>query len=68
MPAYRFHALPRTDEHPEERQFFNDAAAMAWALRTAGPEGVEIWEDARFVGRLHGAVPETPAQPALDYA
>lgn len=56
MPAYRFYDL--TPPEPEEMSrgaFFSDGAAVSWAIRRAGPGGVEVWQGARFVGRLHGA-------------
>ena len=64
MPAYRFYTLSRADDPPTERTFYNDRVAMSWAFKTAGAEGVEIWQGSRFVGRLHaGAQPHalTPA-------
>ena len=78
MPAYRFYDL--TPSEPEEvarAAFFSDGAAMTWGFSRAGPAGVEVWEGARFVGRLHGphaddAVSRTgadsrsPPAPAVD--
>lgn len=56
MPAYRFYDLTTPD--PEEMSrgaFYSDRAAVTWAMQRAGPGGVEVWQGARFVGRLHGA-------------
>jgi hypothetical protein len=56
MPSYRFYDLTPAD--PEEMArgaFFSDGAAVTWAMRRAGPGGIEVWQGARFVGRLHAA-------------
>ncbi len=63
MPAYRFYNLTLAD--PEEAinaAFFSDGAAMTWAFRRAGPGGIEVWQETRFVGRLHGADRAGPDQ------
>lgn len=55
MPVYRFY--PLTDEsqtRPIETTFFNDRAATSWAFGRAGSAGIEVWQGARFVARLHG--------------
>ena len=60
MPAYRFYDLtPPDPEEVARAAFFSDGAAMTWGLRRAGPGGVEVWQGARFVGRLHA--PSTAA-------
>lgn len=66
MPAYRFYDLTPADPQEMGRAaFFSDGAAVTWAMRRAGPGGVEVWQGSRFVGRLHGAN-STAADPAED--
>lgn len=56
MPAYRFYKLPLDDEGAATTELFHsDGAAMTWGLRLGSPAGTEVWQEARFVGRLHAA-------------
>lgn len=42
--------------------FENDARAIRRAIDGGFPNGCELWEGFRFVGRFHGAVPQA-AEP-----
>ena len=55
MPAYQLHRLthPAGDPEPIIAVFFADAAAMRFAMGSRFPEGCDVWEGARFVGRVH---------------
>ena len=58
MPAYRFYKLPLDDQGvPQTELFHSDGAAMTWGLRLGSPTGTEVWQETRFVGRLHAAHP-----------
>lgn len=46
-----------------EAEIDSDARAMARALATEFPDGCELWEGMRFIGRFHRPAPQ--AQPAL---
>jgi len=41
-----------------------DAAAIGLALDGEFPNGCELWEGYRFLGRFHGAAPQTAVRPA----
>lgn len=59
MPAYRFYKLPLDDQGVVTTEYFHsDGAAMMWGLRLGSPAGTEVWQEARFVGRLHAASAE----------
>jgi len=67
MPAYRFYGL--TASAPEEMTvglFYSDGAAMTWGFSRAGASGVEVWQGARFVGRLHGPDAGDRQEPGAD--
>lgn len=48
--------------------FETDARAIRHAIEGGFPNGCELWEGFRFVGRFHGAVPAEAARgrPARD--
>jgi hypothetical protein len=53
MPNYRFVIVDDDGRHPpEERGLFNDEGALQYARRLSGSRPVEIWSDARLVGRV----------------
>jgi hypothetical protein len=68
MPKYQFHRLPEGagDLRPVEVVLFDDVAAMRRAMGEAFPDGCDVWQAQRFVGRFHRAVaaaePETPEE------
>lgn len=53
MPAYLFHPLPARDTLPVKIVVFSDAVAGRIALSAQFPEGCDVWQGARFVGRFH---------------
>ena len=56
MPAYQFHRLPEDhDAKPVEHRFFSDAAAIRCAMGPTFPDGCDLWQGLRFVGRFHRA-------------
>jgi hypothetical protein len=70
MPKYQFHRLPEGggDLHPIERVLFNDTAAMRRAMGDEFPDGCDVWQGPRFVGRFHRAMaplPEPQDPPAV---
>jgi hypothetical protein len=42
----------------------NDSRAIRQAIEPDFPNGCELWEGFRFVGRFHGACPNAAARPA----
>jgi hypothetical protein len=44
--------------------FETDARAIRRAIDPDFPNGCELWEGFRFVGRFHGAVAQEPPPPA----
>lgn len=44
--------------------FDGDARAIRHAIEGGFPNGCELWEGFRFVGRFHGAVKPAAASPA----
>ena len=63
MPRYQFHRLVdgRAETPPTEAVLFDDAVAMRVAIGTAFPEGCDVWQGSRFVGRFHRAAVEGAA-------
>jgi hypothetical protein len=58
MPTYRFYPLDTFGKicGPYSAEVCDDdSAALAWAHELGGASGVEVWQGARLVGRLHGA-------------
>jgi hypothetical protein len=57
MPRYQFHHLPDAggDLHPVEDLFFSDAAAIRRAIGSDFPQGCDLWQGNRYVGRFHCA-------------
>ena len=56
MPAYQFHRFPGAGEaDPVEHSFFSDAAAIRFAIGPGWPDGCDVWQGLRYVGRFHGA-------------
>jgi hypothetical protein len=61
MPKYQLHRLPEGggDLHPVEMVLFNDTAAMRRAMTDEFPDGCDVWQGQRFVGRFHRAAPSS---------
>ncbi len=57
MPKYQFHRLPEVgkDAEPIEQVLFDDTAALRRAIGAEFPDGCDVWQDSRFVGRFHRA-------------
>lgn len=57
MPAYQFHRLAGAGVEPEpfEEVFFSDTAAIRHAIGPVFPEGCDVWQAMRYVGRFHAA-------------
>lgn len=57
MPKYQFHRLPEGGQDPEplEMTLFDDTAAMRRAIGDEFPDGCDLWQGERFVGRFHRA-------------
>jgi hypothetical protein len=53
MPVYQFHALPDQGATPLKVVLFSDAAAGRIALGPQFPEGCDVYQGARYVGRFH---------------
>ncbi len=72
MPRYHFHRLPEAggDTHPVERAHFSDAAAMRHAIGPDFPDGCDLWQGERYVGRFHAAAagPRERGQAKADAA
>jgi hypothetical protein len=47
-----------------QRDFDNDPLAIRHAIAGGFPNGCELWEGFRFVGRFHGATPAEAPTPA----
>ena len=61
MPAYQIHRLiPGGDPTPHTKVFFSDAAAIRFAMGALFQDGCDLWQGARYVGRVH-----RPAAPEL---
>ncbi len=58
MPAYQFYRLSDglAESQASEVVLYNDAAAITQAMAAAFPEGCDVWQATRFVGRFHRAV------------
>lgn len=65
MPAYRFYRLEQAQAQPEVTTLvlFNDLAAIRRAVTEAFPEGCDVWQGQRFVGRFHRADPQQREEP-----
>lgn len=57
MPAYQLHRLAYAggDPEPAIEVFFNDEAAMRCAMGERFAGGCDVWQGARYVGRVHRA-------------
>jgi hypothetical protein len=53
MPVYQFHGLPEGDTPPTKIVLFNDGVAGRIALSPQFPDGCDVWQGTRFVGRFH---------------
>ena len=62
MPKYQFHRLPEggQDTAPLEQILFDDSAAMRRAMGVDFPDGCDVWQGPRFVGRFHRASDRAP--------
>ena len=58
MPAYQFYRLSNGLAQPsaEDVVLFNDAATLNYAMRAEFPDGCDVWQATRFVGRFHRPV------------
>ncbi len=63
MPAYQFYRLSNGVAQPSAQDvvLFNDAATLKYAMRADFPDGCDVWQGTRFVGRFHR--PVTPMRP-----
>lgn len=62
MPAYQIHRLiPGGDPTPHTKAFFSDAAAIRFTMRSPFQEGCDLWQGARYVGRVHPPVLSKPS-------
>ncbi|MDA8250023.1 MAG: hypothetical protein M0Z28_12715 [Rhodospirillales bacterium] len=63
MTPYRVYMLDRHNRicAAQDIDCADDAEAVAQAARLARGEGVEVWSEARLVGRLGPAAGATPA-------
>lgn len=66
MRHYKFYPFSREGRLLDavEVDLEGDANAIRHAIDPEFPNGCELWEDFRFVGRFHGAVTAIPAPPA----
>lgn len=55
MPQYRFYDLNADRAENEQMKLFDDHVAIRRAISERYPQGCEIWEGERFVGRFHRA-------------
>lgn len=64
MPTYQLNQLTRDGDpgQPLTQRFFGDDAAMRYAMSAAFPDGCDIWEGPRFVGRVHRPKAASAAQ------
>ena len=69
MPAYQFYGLSNGLAKPdaEDVVLYDDAAALSYAMRVDFPDGCDVWQATRFVGRFHRALtveaaPDAPAR------
>ncbi|WP_394762181.1 hypothetical protein [Phenylobacterium sp.] len=53
MPVYQFYPLPSRDEIRIKVVLFSDAAAGRTALGAQFPQGCDVWQSTRYVGRFH---------------
>jgi hypothetical protein len=67
MPAYQFYRLAHGGVHSEPASMilFDDRAAVRRALGEEFPDGCDVWQGQRFVGRLHKARPEERGDPSV---
>ena len=65
MPAYRFYRLEQAQEQVKVTTLvlFNDVAAIRRAVTKAFPQGCDVWQGQRFVGRFHRAEAHRREQP-----
>jgi hypothetical protein len=66
VPIFQFYPLPRdaNPQPPEQERFVSDAAAIRAALGGSWGKGCDIWQDTRYVARVHPpAVIETGDPP-----
>ena len=56
MPVYHFHTLPERGDAPVKVVLFSDAAAGRVALGARFPEGCDVFQGPRYVGRFHRGV------------
>ena len=57
MPAYQFYRLSNglAESSASDVVLYNDAAAITRAMAEAFPDGCDVWQGTRFVGRFHRA-------------
>jgi hypothetical protein len=63
MPNYRFvlSSGGGQREEAEELGIFNDEGALLYARRLSHSRGVEVWQEARLVGRIEPRAEDAPA-------
>ena len=68
MPVYSFYRLLEPDAEPLQHMFFADDAAARYALGPHFPDGIDLWQGQRFVGRFHRqkGLLTAPAQSTLE--
>lgn len=55
MPVYHLHRLthPGGDPDPAVEVFYGDEAAIRFAMSGIFSDGCDVWQGARYVGRVH---------------